>query len=40
LGKAASHLIRHSVAASLGAVVEEAGIIRRLARRGATSAAA
>jgi MoaA/NifB/PqqE/SkfB family radical SAM enzyme len=38
LGKAASHLFQRSVAASLGAVVEEAGIIRRLARRGSARA--
>ncbi len=40
LGKAASHLFQRGVATSLGAVVEEAGIIRRLARRGSARAAA
>ncbi len=35
LGKAAAALFQRSVAQSLRSVVEEAGVIRRLARRGA-----
>jgi hypothetical protein len=39
LGKAAGHIFQRSVAQSLRSVIEEAGIIRRLARQGAAQKA-